>query len=110
MRESALPIVVMGSLLLSLVVASTDAESGVSAWFELRAELSQAQARIVRLEAENENLQDEANALKEDAFAIERAIREDLELARRGETVLRFRGSTGLGVEEFAPASALGKK
>jgi cell division protein FtsB len=37
-----------------------------------------------------ETLEFEINALETDPFALERAIREDLELARPGEIVVRF--------------------
>jgi cell division protein FtsB len=46
------------------------------------------------LRGEIEGLRREAQRLEEDDFATERAIREELEYARPGQTVLRLRGSS----------------
>ncbi len=54
-----------------------------------RADLENSDERIAELEAENARLKQEIESLQRDAFAIERAIREDLEYARIGETVIR---------------------
>ena len=54
-----------------------------------RADLENSDERIAKLEAENTRLKQEIESLERDAFAIERAIREDLEYARVGETVIR---------------------
>ena len=94
----------MGGLLLCLTVAAADAESGVSAWMELRSELIDAQGRIGQLQADNASLHEQVVRLREDPFAIERAIREDLELARRGETVVRFSQPADLAPADLAPA------
>jgi len=73
-----------------LVLAATDRESGLPMWFELRGELRQSDLRIALLQTEVENLQTEVEAFEGDPLAMERAIREVLELARPGETVVRF--------------------
>lgn len=59
-------------------------------WFELRAERRESENRISQLRFEVKNLQTEVEALEHDPLAMERAIREVLELARPGETVIRF--------------------
>ena len=59
-------------------------------WFELRAERRKSENRISQLRFEVKNLQTKVEALEHDPLAMERAIREVLELARPGETVIRF--------------------
>jgi cell division protein FtsB len=67
-----------------------DSRAGARAWWSLRVDRDAAQERIRALRAEAERLRAEARALRdEQGFALERAIREDLELARPGEVVLR---------------------
>jgi len=58
-----------------------------------------ARSRVSAREAEVGRLTEEIAALDADALAIERAIREDLELALPGEWVVRFRPS---GAREHA--------
>ncbi len=77
-------------LAVGLMVTLTDRTSGLSTWFELSSELGESQARIVALEAETAALRAEISALSGNDFALERAIREELELARPGEVVVRF--------------------
>ncbi len=74
----------------ALTLAITDRESGLPMWFELRAERRESENRISQLRFEVKNLQTEVEALEHDPLAMERAIREVLELARPGETVIRF--------------------
>lgn len=59
-------------------------------WFELREERRSSQLRIAELEADVIALESEVEALESDPLAMERAIREVLELVRPGETVVRF--------------------
>jgi cell division protein FtsB len=67
-----------------------DARSGARAWWSLRADRDAARERILELRAEIGRLRGEAEALREEqGFGLERAIREDLDLARPGEVVLR---------------------
>lgn len=72
------------------VVAVIDQESGVPAWLRSRADLQNSQARVAALSAGNDKLRAEIRSLEEDPFALERAIREELELAREGEVIVRF--------------------
>ena len=96
----------MGGLLLCLTVAAADAESGVSAWMELRSELIDARGRIDQLQIDNASIHQQVSNLREDPFAIECAIREDLELARPGETVVRFAQPADLAPAEFKPTTS----
>ena len=73
-----------------LGLATADRESGLPMWFELRAERRASEDRIAQLRTEVENLHSEIEALENDPLAMERAIREVLEFARPGETVIRF--------------------
>ena len=70
--------------------SAVDERSGLPAWRRLRADLLAARARIEILRGDVEALRREAEALQGDDFALERAIREDLGLARPGESVVRL--------------------
>jgi cell division protein FtsB len=88
------PLIVGGAL----GVAAFDEQSGFRAWLRLTDDLDSARARMTVLRREIRHAEVEAQALESDPFAIERAIREDLSLARPGETVLRLpdeRGGSG---------------
>jgi cell division protein FtsB len=80
-------------LVLTLGHAALDEETGIRRWLHLRGELAEARARIEALRGEIDGLCGEAQRLEEDGFATERAIREELEFARPGQTVLRLRGA-----------------
>jgi cell division protein FtsB len=67
-----------------------DDRTGVPAWRRLRDDLRAADARIEILRGDIAALRAESLALESDAFAVERAIREDLGLAQPGETVVRL--------------------
>jgi cell division protein FtsB len=82
-----------------LAVAILDGDSGLRSWWRLRDDLASARVRIEGLEEERSRLEAEVTALESDPFALERAIREDLELARPGELVVRFRRPAGPGLE-----------
>lgn len=82
------------SLAIAVVLGVSDRESGLSTWFQVRSELRESNSRIALLREEIAVLKWEVVALSSDPFAIERAIREDLELARPGETVVRFPSRT----------------
>jgi len=70
-------------------VAVADDSAGIRTWRQVRQDLRVAEARVAELEARIEVREGEAAALKSDPLALERAIREDLGLARPGEIVVR---------------------
>lgn len=72
------------------VIAFVDDESGVSMWIRLRSDMDQASRRVELAAGETQALQVQIDSLSSEPFALERAIREDLELARPGETIVRF--------------------
>jgi cell division protein FtsB len=74
----------------ALAVAWLDQDSGLRAWLGLRRDAADARGRIEALKHEIADLEAEAAALASDPFAQERAIREELEWARPGETVVRM--------------------
>ena len=71
-----------------------DSEAGLRTWVRLRGDLRAAEARIETLRGEITALEAEAEGLRSDPLAIESAIREDLHLARPGETVVRLLSDT----------------
>jgi cell division protein FtsB len=73
------------------VIAVTDQSAGVPAWRHLSEDLERATARVDALVTETEELQAQIDALENEPFALEQAIREDLVLARPGEVIVRFR-------------------
>lgn len=75
---------------MAVSVAAMDRDSGLRTWFRLRGDLEAAEERIARLQALNFRLKAEVEAFGRGPFAEERAIREELGLARPGETVIRF--------------------
>jgi cell division protein FtsB len=75
-----------------LVYAVCDTDAGIRTWLHVRADLAASRGRIATIREEIAALRRSAETLESDPFAIERAIREDLELARRGEQVLRLAG------------------
>lgn len=90
-REIAIGLAIVAS---AVAIAVADDETGVRAWRNTRSDLANAQARVAELEARIESREGEAAALRSDPLALERAIREDLGLARPGETVVRGLGGT----------------
>lgn len=81
---------VAGVAALAFAAALLDGDSGLRTWWALRADLHDARARIGVLRERVTELEREARVLEDDPFAVERAIRERLEYARPGETVIRL--------------------
>ncbi len=75
------------------VFAWVDPETGIRRWLSLREDLAAAHGRIAALEREITSDEARAGRLEGDPLAIEAAIREDLGLARAGETVVILRDS-----------------
>ncbi len=72
------------------VSALLDHESGVRIWFELRDDLSGSAARAAQLVRENNEMRREIEMLEAEPAALDRAIREELDVALPGEIVVRF--------------------
>lgn len=75
---------------LALVLALADGSTGIRSWIRLRGELRASQARMAVLRSHIELREAEAKRLRHDDAAIDAAIREDLGMARPGETIVRF--------------------
>jgi len=73
-----------------LGIAVADSDSGIPMWFRLRDDDAQVSLRVEALTQETQALQKQIEALEAEPFALERAIREDLELALPGEVIVRF--------------------
>jgi len=76
----------------ALIYISVDRGAGLSTWMRDRDALADSTDQIAQLEAEIVKLKAEVSRLESDPFAIEQAIREELEWARAGETVVRIPG------------------
>ncbi len=88
------PLLIIPALFVAaLIYISADRGAGLSTWMRDRDALANSEEQIARLEAEIVRLKAEIGLLERDPFAIERAIREDLEWARAGETVVRLPGA-----------------
>ena len=85
-------LVIPALLLAALVYISADRGAGLSTWLRDRADLEDSEDRIAKLEAEITRLKQEVQRLETDPFAIESAIREDLDWARADETVVLLPG------------------
>jgi len=72
----------------AITTAYLDGESGLRTWWALRADLRAAEERIEDLRASVVSLERDSGGLEADPFALERAIRERLQYARPGETVV----------------------
>ena len=77
-----------------VIYAAMDEGAGLRSWFRLRGDLVAAQERIGVLRGKIVLLSQEAEALETQKFAQERAIREGLEFARPGETLVRLPRAT----------------
>jgi len=82
----------LGTFVIALlaVTALLDQETGVGIWLELRDDLAASTARVATLARENEALAREIETLEAEPAAIDRAIREELDLVLPGEIVVRF--------------------
>ena len=74
----------------AILYAGLDTDSGLRTWLQLRTELRESQERADAIQAEIDRLGVAARALHGDSFAMEAAIREDLGLARPGESIVLF--------------------
>lgn len=74
----------------AVVAAALDGDSGLRTWWELRGDVAKLDARNAELRADVASLRRQAEAMASQPFELERAIREDLELVRPGETLVRL--------------------
>jgi cell division protein FtsB len=85
------PLLIIPLLLVgALIYITADQGSGLLIWMQHREDLENSETRIIGLEAEIARLKEEIKGLQADPFAIESAIREDLEFAGAMETVIRM--------------------
>jgi cell division protein FtsB len=74
----------------AVLYAGIDPDSGLRTWWQLRQEREASQERIRERRAEIARLEQAARELHGDPFAMERAIRNDLGLARPEEIIVLF--------------------
>ena len=84
--------------------ALLDHESGFGVWLRLGEDLSRSEARVAHLEHQNEAMRREIEMLEAEPAAIDRAIREELDLALPGEIIVRFKSSELRSKSEVEPA------
>lgn len=96
------------------ISALLDHESGFGVWLELGEDLSRSEARVAQLVRENDAMRREIEMLEAEPSAIDRAIREELDLALPGEIIVRFENSivrgipeSGSGAEQFSARGML---
>ncbi len=82
----------LGTLVIVLLAipALLDGDSGIGIWLELREDLADSTARVDELARQNDSLRQEIESLLADPTAMDRVIREELDLALPGEVVVRF--------------------
>lgn len=78
------------AIAVAAVFAMLDQDSGIAIWRELRRDLETSNARVEQLLRENEALRGEIAILESEPAALDRAIREELDLVLPGEVVVRF--------------------
>jgi cell division protein FtsB len=78
------PFVFLGAI----VLAAASRDSGIPAWLRLDADHREAERRIAAMSRSLADLESRAAALRDSEFELERAIRNDLRLARPGEVVV----------------------
>jgi cell division protein FtsB len=85
----------LGTFVIAAIAVSAmlDPDSGLEIWLELRRDLAVSDVRVERLMRENEALRGEIATLESEPDALDRAIREELDLALPGEIVVRFEPS-----------------
>jgi cell division protein FtsB len=74
-----------------------DADNGLRAVFDVKAQLRQVDARLAALWTERVELVERAERLRTDSFEIESVARESLGMVRPGEIVVRLRSSAPQG-------------
>lgn len=100
----------LGMCVIAILAASAllDRESGVGIWIEMREDLAASAARVEALARENDAMRREIALLEAEPGAIDRAIREELDVALPGEIVVRFTPADGREADEAASAEGPG--
>lgn len=81
-------LIVIGLGLFALVVHAVFGERGYLSLGAQRAEYERLKQEMQKLVEENQQLREEIKALKTDPSAVERVAREELKMAKPGETVI----------------------
>jgi cell division protein FtsB len=81
-------LLVPGILLLFAAYVLLNRAGSIRTWHELRSDLEEGEARIQVLEKQNEAMRFEVQDLDDNDFAVERVLREELELAKPGEVLV----------------------
>lgn len=84
----------IGTGLIVVVAASAllNGETGIEIWQELSESLAVSSARVEVLERQNEMLRREVETLEMEPAALDRSIREELDLTLPGESIVYFTG------------------
>ena len=88
-----------------VVSALLDHESGLEIWLELRNDLEVSNERVAQLVRENSALESEIAILESEPDALDRAIREEFDLAMSGEVVVRFEPAAPARPAEMAASA-----
>ena len=88
---SIAPTVVAVGLAAALALAVLDRQSGLLTWRDLSAERNALRSQIEDQRSTNTELTHQIAALLNDPYEADRAIREALDLAKPGETIVRFK-------------------
>ena len=82
----------LGTFVIAAIAVSAmlDSDTGLPIWLELRRDLAVSNTRVEQLVRENEALRGEIAILESEPAALDRAIREELDLVLPGEVVVRF--------------------
>lgn len=80
----------LGLLVLILLVHNVFGAHGFLAMHRTQAEIEKVKQNLDRLAKENAQLEDQVHALKSDPHAIEKIARDELNLARPGEIIIKI--------------------
>jgi cell division protein FtsB len=81
-------LLVPGILLLFAAYVLLNRAGSIRTWYALRSDHEEGEARIQLLEKQNEAMRFEVQDLDDNDFAVERVLREELELAKPGEVLV----------------------
>ncbi len=99
-------LLVPGILFLFAAYALLNRAGSIRTWIELQGDLDEGEARIQLLETQNVLMRSEIQELEADDFAVERVLREELELAKPGEVLVVLPPSAELAPAQQEPPAA----